>query len=207
MAKYVGFQLAAWPARADAESGPIARASLRESHVPSFPLSLSAELQNGHVKANAAGIGFAWHSRESCAYERVVEHGGAIDGFHADVAFAPERGFGFVILSNALDTDTLKLQRELFDLASGATGPRSVPPAPELVDAVSKYAATIGTCDPSAYDKLLTASFRSAVPRESWQKICGDLSAARGTCTFAGVEELRTPRDVSYVLRCTKGSC
>jgi CubicO group peptidase (beta-lactamase class C family) len=207
MAKYVAFQLAAWPARAGADSGPIARASVRESHSPAVALSLSAEIQDGHTKATAGGVGFAWHTKETCAYERIVEHGGAIDGFHAEVGFAPERGFGFVILSNAVDAETTRLERELFEevSASGALAPRLVLPAADLVDVVSKYAASFGPCDPSAYDTLPTSAFRQAVPREAWQKICHDLAARHGTCTYAGVEEVRTPHDVDYVFQCTKG--
>ena len=47
------------------------------------------------------GLGWMLHDREGA---RVIEHGGNIDGFGAEVAFMPDAGVGFVLLTNVTAT-------------------------------------------------------------------------------------------------------
>ncbi len=103
MAKWVSFHLSAWPPRSDVDDGPMKRSTLREMHVPTFPIGLAVTSSADGRKASAAAMGIGWHVRATCAYERIVEHGGAVDGFNAQVLFVPDRGFGLVVLSNSID--------------------------------------------------------------------------------------------------------
>lgn len=54
MARWVTVQLDAWPPRSGAD-GPIARASLREAHLPSVATDLSVRAETGGVKVVARG--------------------------------------------------------------------------------------------------------------------------------------------------------
>lgn len=205
MAKWIAFQLDAWPPRAAAEAGPVARATRREAHVPHFALGMNARVEGEHVKAKASAIGFAWHSRETCAYERIVEHGGAIDGFHAAVGFAPERGFGFVVLASSIDTPTTDLRDALFDEAAPVLGPREARPAPETTALVSKLASTFGPCGEAEHAALFTKGFRAAVPFARYAEICKGLAKDHGACRLDKTVSLDSPRDGQFALACDKG--
>ncbi len=52
---------------------------------------------------SSIGYGLGWMQREWNG-KRVVEHGGAIDGFSAEVALLPEANVGFVLLTNVTHT-------------------------------------------------------------------------------------------------------
>jgi hypothetical protein len=206
MAKYVAFELSAWPARADADGGPLARRTLREMHIAAFPIALDARVEQGHVKAESSGVGFAWHAHTTCAYESLVEHDGAIDGFRASVGFAPERGFGFVVLTNALDARTGRLQDQLFDAAAGVLAPRVQQADPKLVELVQRLVPTLATCDLGAYDAMFADSFHGAVPRDEYARTCEEKRSLHGTCTFGNVVTATDPRNVEVLLKCERGA-
>jgi CubicO group peptidase (beta-lactamase class C family) len=206
MARWVSFQLSAWPPRPGPEIGPLRRSSLREQHVATFPVALNASLESHQVKATASGIGLGWHTRQSCEYEHLVEHGGAIDGFKASVAFAPERGFGVIILANAIDTNTDALQAELLALAAPVLGPRRALPAPDTLALLSELGASFETCPESAYATLFNAGFRSMVPPAQHAAICAQFSQRHGRCAFAETVSLATPHQGEFLLRCERGA-
>jgi CubicO group peptidase (beta-lactamase class C family) len=208
MSRWIALQLEAWPPRAEPDKGPLARATLRESHVAAFPLPLSASLEEGHVKADSAGVAFAWHTHATCPYELLVEHNGGIDGFRSSVGFAPERGFGFVVLVNASDGGASRLRELLFQevAASDALRPRVAQPAPELKDLLTRWAASTKTCDASTYETLFTSAFRSAVPRAKYDAFCAEYSKLHGGCALDKTISLDDPRAGQFLLRCERGT-
>lgn len=205
MSRWLLFQLSAWPPRAGEDTGPLRRASLRELHLPSFLIGLSAGLAGAEVDATASGIGLGWHSRQTCDYERIVEHGGAIDGFRTDVAFVPERGFGVVILSNALDTKTNLLQQELLAAAAPLLSPRQQAPAPKLAALLSELAHSIEACPASAYTELFTRSFRGVVSPEQHASVCGMLRQQHGRCGAVQTLDVQSPYKGEFSVRCERG--
>ena len=110
MARWVRFQLG----RGEFESR---RLLSEEAH---------AETWKPHMKiAGPVDYGFGWMLREWKG-RRVVEHGGGIDGFAAQVALLPEENLGFVLLSN---TGFAPLQQGsigiIFDAMAGDWEPAS----------------------------------------------------------------------------------
>jgi CubicO group peptidase (beta-lactamase class C family) len=99
LAKWIRFQLDAWPPRDDADRGPLRRASRRESHVAH--LEMDVEATPGR-QSRAMGLG--WEVERRSPYAHLVEHGGELGGYRTRVVFAPDRGFGFVLLANATST-------------------------------------------------------------------------------------------------------
>lgn len=206
MTKYLGFQLAAWPARADEDKGPIKRASLREAHTGAFPMSLSAEVKKEKTQAFSSSVGLTWQVEASCEFSRMVWHNGGIDGFRAVMAFLPDHGVGFVILANSIEIDVEDLQYELLeDIAAAKLEPRVAQAAPELRAAVNEWGASLATCDPSFYDTKLTKGFRSAVPKDAWQKICAEQGSKLGACSVVETPKVRGAREADFYLRCAKG--
>jgi CubicO group peptidase (beta-lactamase class C family) len=206
MGRWVAYQLQAWPPRAAPDTGPLRRASLRELHTLTFPFGFEAHRGAERAEASTAGIGFAWHVRQTCDYERLVEHDGAIDGFHASAAFAPDRGFGFVVLANALDARTNELMDLLLREAAPVLQPRRVQPAPEVAGIFRELGASGGACSETSYRELFTKEFREQAPFAQYRPICALLAARHGRCRYGGARRLDNPRAGDFTLTCDRGS-
>lgn len=204
LAHWLAVQLAAWPPRADEDDGPVRRATLREAHTPAFSIGFHAA-RTERLEADALAVGFTWHVRSSCDYERIVEHSGGVDGFSSSVAFAPERGFGLAVLANSLDTPTAQLENALLRELAPALEPRHAVPAQATLAALQRLAASLGTCDDASYEGLFTPAFRSAVPREKHHAICTELGKLHGACRFGRVRSLETPYKGRFVFDCDHG--
>jgi CubicO group peptidase (beta-lactamase class C family) len=89
LARYVAFELRAWPPRDDPDAGPVRRSTVRES-----------QLVAGMQPAKASADAVFWVTESPPGLGLVVSHGGTIDGFHAAVRFAPEAGVGIVAMTN-----------------------------------------------------------------------------------------------------------
>lgn len=206
MARWVAFQVSAWPPRPGDELGPLRRATLREQHSAGFSIDLDASVVDTRLSASTRSIGLGWHTRRSCELERLVEHGGSIDGFQSTVAFAPERGFGVVVLSNAVGTAVSALQDELVRLAAAALRARERRPSPALLAALGKFGVSLESCPPSAYEALLDRSFRDAVPVDRYLASCGQVSRRNGRCGFDQTLSLEGANSGEFLLRCERGA-
>ncbi|MBC7686049.1 MAG: beta-lactamase family protein, partial [Bdellovibrionales bacterium] len=101
--RYVAFHLDAWPARDDADSGPVRRSSVREMHLPKAFAGMNRKttLVDG-VTANPRvsfyGYGMNW-SRDAQDVT-VVGHSGGLPGFGSQYRFAPDHGIGVIAFTN-----------------------------------------------------------------------------------------------------------
>jgi hypothetical protein len=204
MARWVLFQLSAWPPRPGPELGPLRRSTLREQHVGSLAIGLKASIEGS--QATASGVGLGWHTRRSCDLEHLVEHGGAIDGFRAAVGFAPERGFGVVVLANALDAPVQSLQDELLKLAAANLPAREQRPAPDVLTLLGALAESVQSCPASAHEALFTRGFRDSVGLEQYQAACSALSKRHGRCEVGETLSLTSPHQGEFTLRCERGA-
>lgn len=211
MAKWVAFQLDAWPPRDGGTEGPLARASRREAHTPRFLTGFTADTKGspkGTLDAQATGVGLAWHTRTTCAYERLVEHGGAIDGYNAQIVFAPDRGFGVVVLTNALDGGAAAIGDEVLDLLANdpALAPREPAGSTTLAALVGKFAVKMASLDEAGHASLFTDAFRSAVPLAKMQEVGAAMAKVHGACTLGPATEVRGLRSATYRLVCARGA-
>jgi len=206
LSRWVAFQLDAWPPRPGPEAGPLRRATRREQHVASFPIDLHANLDGTTPKAVATSVGLGWHTQRSCDLEQLVEHGGGIDGFRAAVAFAPERGFGLVLLTNAADLRPASLRDELVKLAAAALAPREQRPSPALVAALNAFGESLGSCSGSSYETLFDKGFRAAIAPAQYAAVCAGISSRNGRCAFEKALTLNTASSGEFLLRCERGA-
>jgi len=89
MARYVVFQLAAWPARDGPEEGPVRRASVRESHRLAGPAYPGETL-----------FGVGWGLGALPGRDLLVAHTGGTVGYSSCVQMAPHRGLAVIALGN-----------------------------------------------------------------------------------------------------------
>lgn len=100
--KYVALHLAAWPARNEAESGPIRRSSIREMHQPwrFTNLFADAKTRSGEVCPVAIGYGYGLGWRKDCKGNVRISHSGGLPGFGSEWRIYPDYGIGVVSFSN-----------------------------------------------------------------------------------------------------------
>ncbi|MEY2881609.1 MAG: hypothetical protein RLZZ15_3989 [Verrucomicrobiota bacterium] len=102
-ARYVAFHLGAWPARDEAESGPVRRASVREAQMPRIFSAFAATAKlvddsTPNPRFSFYGYGLSW-TRDKLGVV-TLGHGGGLPGFGSNYRFAPEHGVGVFAFSN-----------------------------------------------------------------------------------------------------------
>lgn len=150
------------------------------------------------------GAGFGWRSRTTCDYERIVAHDGGVDGFSAAVAFAPDRGFGFVVLTNALDTPVDVLIDQLFDDAVDIE-PRREASDPALLALVDRVARAYAECRDDDYAEIFAASFRGAIPLPHYRATCERMRNTHGACSLVRTISVDGAHSGVFDLACERG--
>jgi len=134
-ARWVAFQLAAWPPRDDTDPGPVRRASLRETHEIQRALPVVA-LRDEHSDLDviARGYGLGWGVRSTCDFESVVSHSGGLPGYGSYVLLLPAQGVGAFSMTNLTYTSGAAAVLELMKglRARGVLPERPVAISPHL---------------------------------------------------------------------------
>jgi CubicO group peptidase (beta-lactamase class C family) len=100
-----------------------------------------AEIVKPQIKMGPNSYGLGWGLAEWMG-EKVVSHGGGIDGFNSDVTFLPERNLGVVTLTNVSSSSLPTYVREtVMKIMLGKTDPDAVAGAPTMAPEkeVGKY--------------------------------------------------------------------
>jgi CubicO group peptidase (beta-lactamase class C family) len=130
LAKYVAFQLSAWPPRDDAEAGPVRRSSVREMNHMWRVSNLRVTKRQGTV----SGYGYGLRIATSCRFAHVAAHGGGLPGFGSYMAWLPEHGVGMFAMTNLTYAGPAQPIDDAWDemLKTGALQPRELPVSPVL---------------------------------------------------------------------------
>jgi CubicO group peptidase (beta-lactamase class C family) len=215
LARYVAFQLAAYPPRHGAETGPIRRATVRESHT--FGVRDRSSLQFATAPARgervASYIGESWAAGwgvvQTCDFDDLISKGGAIDSYRADVELVPSRGVGVIVLSNFIgssnNADVRRVSGRIFDqlLRTGALARRVRKPAPAFAAAMSKLLAVYHQWDDAGYKAMLDPR-RPAIPAER-DELAG-YHQLHGKCTAFSPVEVTAPLQARFAMQCERGS-
>jgi CubicO group peptidase (beta-lactamase class C family) len=198
MAKYVAFQLAAYPPRSEAERGAIKRSTVRESHSTGVPSGFKFE-----PPAATQSYGFGWGKSATCKLDDVVGHGGAIDSYRSDVRFSPSRGVGIVALTNFGNGNPAEIAEAALDelAKSGALEPRTAPPSPKLTEAVTRLLAVYHQWDEA---KLASILARPIDPVEK-DELAGYFKL-HGACTGVEPVTIATPNAGTFKIACERGA-
>jgi CubicO group peptidase (beta-lactamase class C family) len=134
LGKYVAFHMAAWPARDDAEAGPVRRASVREMSEMWTPSNLTAGRSNGTLGAAETGYGYGLRTTTDCRFEHIAGHGGGLPGFGSYMAWLPDYGVGLFAMANLTYAGPAEPISQAWDvlLKSGGLRKRELPASPIL---------------------------------------------------------------------------
>ncbi|WP_437284939.1 serine hydrolase domain-containing protein [Sorangium sp. So ce406] len=202
MGRFIGFQLAAWPARDAPETGALRRSTVRESHMMA---------RNGSAfpaAGGADGPGLGWHVREDCDLGHVVFHNGLIDGFSASVVLLPERGVGVVSLANVAGADLESLNEKVLGRlqATGAMVARVVPPSPSVRRAAQAVASVIGRARTDVLDRRLRPGWFPEDHLTTLRQELRDVGSRMGACALDGSAMVESATSARFGLRCEHGA-
>lgn len=198
-ARWVAFELAAWPPRdADADGGPVRRASLRETQsLQRFRGSFAWRDAKGEMRMVAGGYAMGWGVSSNCRFERVLSHSGGLPGYGSYVALLPDRGVGVFTMTNLTYTGGGVAAGELLEALDdqGLIPKRPQPVSPHLEAARAKVLALIARFDEPEAARSFDRLYQSYETFPALEKRLAGLRTAHGACT-AG-----TPFEAENALR------
>ncbi|TSD65927.1 beta-lactamase family protein [Inquilinus sp. KBS0705] len=130
-AKYVAVHMDAWPARDDAEKGPVKRSSVREMQYPwdvSY-LSPNAHTPNGRLCPTVSAYAYGLRWAKDCDNREYVGHTGGLPGFGSNWNILPAYGVGVVCYANLTYANAGRANAIALDtlLAMSGIQPRTLP--------------------------------------------------------------------------------
>jgi CubicO group peptidase (beta-lactamase class C family) len=212
-ARYVAFQLAAYPARDDPETGPLRRSTLREMHTGerwmrwTDDAPVAWRTPDGRLSLSSAAYGFGWANHSTCFYEGLVQHGGAEPGYSSYVRLLPKEALGIVTFSTTASIGSLKSFETVFGMLrdAGVLAPRKSQVAPELARAGSTLGRLLHAWD----DSLVERTFDPQSLRYSWvKKLASDfarLAREHGRCEPEAAPEPYDPSHARFRFACERG--
>ena len=210
LAKWVGFQMSAWPARDEPDTGPVRRSSVREMQQVwrPAPATVTRERLDGPMKLNAGGYGFGLRVWQTCGQRHVVAHGGGLPGFGSTMRWLPEHGVAVIALGNLTYTGWTPAADAAIDAldATGALAPRVPRPAPALVDASNAVNRLIANWDHALADSIAADNLFLDESRERRRVRLEVLRAAHGVCRPDGAIDAENALRGTWKLMCDRGA-
>jgi hypothetical protein len=202
LARFVAFELAAWPARDEADAGPLRRSSVRESQELGHVDELR-ERTGSYPRPMGSGLG--WSVFANCDLEHVVWKDGLSEGYVADIHFMPQRGIGVILLANLWDTSFAGLGYEALRIVSAPTGERSRPPSPAVTAAAGEIMALVAAWSEPRFADLFTPEFSEELPADVLRRQLDGLHAQQGACRAPATIEGTSLRSGRFRADCDRG--
>lgn len=95
-AKYAALHLSAWPARNEADNGPLQRSSLRQMHQPHRITTFVSSGSCPFVLAYSYGLNWA----QECDTPPYMTHNGGLPGFGSNWLMVPDYGLAIIAFTN-----------------------------------------------------------------------------------------------------------
>ena len=182
--KYVAFQMAAWPARNDAESGPVKRSSVREMQQPWRFNTLIPDYLYPDGKACAIATAYCYGLRFSkdCEGKVFIGHTGGLPGFGSNWNILPEYGIGVLFFANVTYAPTSTANLQVLDTIVHLAGlqPRQLPASPILTQRRNELVQLLPDFTAAESSGIFAVNFFSDYFTESLKKEAGNLFSKAG---------------------------
>lgn len=186
LARYVAFQMSAWPPRDEPERGPVRRSSVREMQQGSrsYRARVSRPSIDGPLEMSVGAYGYGLGVTQSCAFGHIVAHGGGLPGYGSLMRWLPEYGVGLIGMANITYAGFGGVFTEAFAALAetGALEPRVVQPSRALTEAKADVSRLVVSWDPALANRIAADNLfldQSAERREARFK---ELAAVHGAC-------------------------
>lgn len=129
--KYMAIHMDAWPARDDAETGPVKRSSVREMQYPWDVnyLTANAKTPAGRPCPTVSAYGYGLRWAKDCDNRVYVGHSGGLPGFGSQWNIMPDYGIGVVSFANLTYANAGAVNNMVLDTLLTLSGikPRTLP--------------------------------------------------------------------------------
>jgi CubicO group peptidase (beta-lactamase class C family) len=221
LARYVAFQVSAWPPRDDRESGPLRRSSVREmqqgmrrTNWGDFVARLTARFPPATARMGDSGLalhsfayGFGWSTHVTCTTDGMVEHSGGLPGYNSFLVMIPEASVGFIGLLNdeRQHSQALKAMIDVLRKAGLLALPPIVP-LPELASARERVRDLLSSWDDAKARALFEPTFYRYQSIEALKEKFAGLTREHGACRFDGDPTFVNRLRGSWRMTCDRGS-
>lgn len=184
-ARWIAFLLSAWPARDDAETGPVRRATVREMATGSNFVSASVRTQpDGSACPVAVAYGMGLRVSADCELGTVLAHGGGYPGYGSYMILMPDRRTGLFAFSNRTYAGpSAPLTEAALTLVRAGLAP--VRPL-ETSDILAQRYVDLGRIwaagDVTVAQERLAMNFLMDRSIENWRAVLNQLKSDAGTC-------------------------
>jgi hypothetical protein len=159
--------------------------------------------QFAHMDAYGLGL----QTLETCQFDRVVHHGGAVPGFNAVIYMLPEHGVAIVAMTNTAETNLELVTHQSLHalLATGALAKRVLPPDPALLAARDAVDGLLEQWDDARAARTFAKAGLPGVflsKRQDWESVHAD----HGACHPVGDIEVMSAWQARWHLACERGT-
>lgn len=208
-ARWVAFLLSAWPARDEADDGPVSRASVRMLAEGSNFVTIAQRNGTSGPAAcrQAAAYGFGMRIAQDCDLGLTLAHGGGYPGYGSHVMLMPDYGVGIFVFTNrtynggagpAWDA-AMTLQK------AGALIERTLAVSPLLAEGYAAAGRVYAAGDVAVARGRLALNFLMDSALDSWRRKLAALKAEVGACRTDSPVKASGGLSGSFTWACERG--
>ncbi len=209
LARYVAFLMSAYPARDEAERGPIKRSSAREmQQVGRFQQAGAfRSAVDGPLTLGAGGYGYGLGVSQDCRFAHIVGHSGGLPGYGSLMRWLPEYGVGIIAMGNRTYSGFGGIFNEAINALqkTGALQARVVQPSAALLSVQADISQLIIKWDDALANRIAADNLFLDVPAETrktrWQAVLKE----HGTCRPASSIEPENALRGTWKMMCDRG--
>ena len=204
LARYIAFQLSAWPPRDDAETGPVRRSSVREMNHLWNPSNLTG----GKLPTEVRGYGYGLRVSVDCRFEHVVGHGGGLPGFGSYMAWLPDYGVGMFAMANLTYVGPSQPINQAWDilLKTGGLQKRQLPASPVLTQTRNRIFELWKSWNVEELKKIASVNLLLDIPPSQREAQIRQLKSEVGECSSASQVIPENWMRGQFNLTCEKGT-
>ncbi|MEO8132846.1 MAG: serine hydrolase domain-containing protein [Betaproteobacteria bacterium] len=209
-ARWVSYLLSAWPARDDADNGPVRRATVRElAQGSNFPaLAPPRAASSGHEACRrAVTYGMGMNVVVDCELGSHLTHSGGYPGYGSFLLLLPRQGVGLFALANRTYAGPRETVYDAASMLKKADFLKECPVAlsSDLANAYRAVAAIYEQGDVAAGQDLLAMNFLMDRDAAGWVRDLSDLRKQLGKCDTTAAIVPASALSGEFTWRCETG--